>query len=132
MANVNPTDPFGMWRDLLAQWESSLNALGNQAMGSDEFGRSMSRVSSLSLAMQQMMSDMMSRAQTAANLPTRADIVGLSERLRVIEETLNRVAAVVDRLAEVDHAQRAAAARPPRTRKPPGEAAPPEAGRPRE
>ena len=132
MANVNPADPFGMWRDLLAQWENSLNALGNQAMGSDEFSRSMSRVSGLSLAMQQMMSDMMGRAQTAANLPTRADIVALSERLRVIEETLNRVAAVVDRLAEADHAQRAAAARPPRTRKPPGGAPPPEAGRPRE
>ncbi|MGH8675725.1 MAG: hypothetical protein ACREVG_15620 [Burkholderiales bacterium] len=132
MANANPTDPFGMWRDLIAQWENSVNALGNQAMGSDDFGRSMSQVSSLSLAMQQMMSDMMGRAQAAANLPTRTDIVGLSERLRVIEETLNRVAAVVDRLAETDHAQRAAAGRPPRTRKPPGGAAPPEGEQPRE
>ena len=121
MSTPGPTDPFGAWREMLAQWEKSMNSLGNQAMTSDPFGQSMSQMTGLSLAMQQTMGEMMTRAQTAANLPTRADIVAISERLRTIEETLNRLASAVDRLSAGEHgAGGGAAARPARTRKPPG------------
>ena len=119
MSTPNPADPFAAWRDMLAQWEKNMNALGNQAMGTDQFGQSMGQVTSLSLAMQQAMADMMTRAQMAANMPTRADIVAISERLQVIEQTLNRLAQVVDRLAAGETASTSTTGRPARTRKPP-------------
>jgi LPS O-antigen subunit length determinant protein (WzzB/FepE family) len=120
MSTPGPTDPFAAWRELLAQWEKNANVLGNQTLSTDQFGQSMSQVTSLSLAMQQMMGDMMTRAQAAANMPTRADIVAISERLQAIEQTLNRLAQAVDRLAAGDAAPGGATGRPARTRKPPG------------
>jgi hypothetical protein len=119
MTTPNPADPFSAWREMLAQWEKNANALGNQAMGSDQFAQSMGQVTSLSLAMQQMMGEMMARAQAAANLPTRTDIVAISERLQVIEQTLSRLAAAVERLAAGEPAPGTSTGRPARTRKPP-------------
>src|SRR5262245_29385319 len=121
MSAPSPVDPFAAWRDMLAQWEKNVNALGNQAMGTDQFGKSMGQVTALSLAMQQMMADMMTRAQTAANMPTRADIVAISERLQGIEQTLNRLAQLVDRIAAGGSAPAGAATRPARTCQPPPE-----------
>jgi hypothetical protein len=122
MTKPPSTDPFSMWRDIVSQWEKSTNELGNKAMGSEEFSSSMNKAASLSLALQQMTGEAMARYQTAANLPTRADIVSIGERLRAIEETLGRVAAAVDRLAAADSVAAAAPVRPRRTRRPPGEA----------
>ena len=119
MATPNPADPFAAWRDLLAHWEKNMNALGNQAMNTDQFGQSMGQVTTMSLAMQQMLADMMTRAQAAANLPTRADILAISERLQAIEQTLNRLAQVVERLAAGEAAGSGTTRRPARTRKPP-------------
>jgi hypothetical protein len=119
MSTPNPADPFAAWRDLLAQWEKNMNALGHQAMTTDQFGQSMGQVTAMSLAIQQTMADLMSRAQAAANMPTRADIVAIGERLQVIEQTLNRLAQVVDRLAAGEAAGTSTTGRPARTRKPP-------------
>jgi hypothetical protein len=119
MANPNPTDPITMWRDFVAQWEKSVNTLSNQAMGTSEFAGSMNKAASLTYAMQQMMGDVIGRYQTAANLPSRADITALGERLMAIEATLTRVAAIVERMPIAGEAPSPRGAMPPRTRKPP-------------
>ncbi|HJQ57318.1 MAG TPA: hypothetical protein VJ890_10450 [Vineibacter sp.] len=122
MANSTPTDPIAMWRDFVSQWEKSVNQLSNQTMGTPEFSGTMNKAAGLSYALQQTMSDMLSRYQTAANMPTRADISAIGERLLAMEATLNRVAAIIERMPIAGEAPSTRTALPPRTRKPPSRA----------
>jgi hypothetical protein len=115
MAEQTNLDPLGLWRDMLGQWERGLNSVANQAMGSDEFSRAMHQVTSLGLRMQQSVGEAMEKSLRALNLPSRGDLIAISERIGRIEETL----------ARIESAQNAAQPapadkpRPARTRQPP-------------
>jgi|HubBroStandDraft_5_1064220.scaffolds.fasta_scaffold613656_2 hypothetical protein len=115
MAEQTNLDPLGLWRDMLGQWERGLNSVANQAMGSDEFSRAMHQVTSLGLRMQQTVGETMEKSLRALNLPSRGDLIAISERIGRIEEAL----------ARIESAQNAAQPapsdkpRPARTRQPP-------------
>ena len=115
MAEQPNLDPLGLWRDMLGQWERGLNSVANQAMGSDEFSRAMHQVTSLGLRMQQTMGETMNKSLQALNLPSRGDLVALSERLGRIEETLARIEAGASTQATAPPT----VPKPPRTRQPP-------------
>jgi SMC interacting uncharacterized protein involved in chromosome segregation len=117
MAEQPSLDPTSLWRDMLTQWERGLNSVANQTMGSNEFSRAMHQVTALSLRMQQTAGEAMSKSLQAMNLPTRTDILALSERIGRIEETLARLEAALPR--EAADTAKPAAPRPPRTRQPP-------------
>lgn len=120
MTNPISTDPTVIWRDLVAQWEKNVNELGHRVMGSDEFNRSMNQANSVSLALQQTMGDFVGRYLTTLNLPNRADITALGERLQTIERTINRLAGLIEQQAGASQAATAdAVPRPPRTKTPP-------------
>ena len=114
------SDPLAPWRDLVNQWEKGINTLANTTMGSDQFSGSVNTAMNLSLRMQQKMSEVMATYLTTLNLPSKADITAVSERLASIEARLDQIAS----LAET--AVRAMATTtdrvdvsPPRTKKPP-------------
>jgi len=121
------SDPLAPWRDLVNQWEkaintlaNTINTLANTTMGSDQFSGSVNTAMNLSLRMQQKMSEAMATYLTTLNLPSKADITAVSERLASIEARLDQIAS----LAET--AVRAMATTtdrvdvsPPRTKKPP-------------
>jgi len=115
MAEQTNLDPLGLWRDMLGQWERGLNSVANQAMGSDEFSRAMHQVTSLGLRMQQSVGEAMEKSLRALNLPSRGDLIAISERIGRIEETLARIesAQSTAQPALVDKP------RPARTRQPP-------------
>jgi hypothetical protein len=110
-------DPMGLWRDMLTQWERGLNNIANHAMGSDEFSRAMHQITSLSLRMQQTAGEAMSKSLQAMNLPTRTDLITLSERVARIEDTLARLEAKLTAPPPAHAAE--APTKPPRTRQPP-------------
>jgi hypothetical protein len=91
MAEQTNLDPLGLWRDMLGQWERGLNSVANQAMGSDEFSRAMHQVTSLGLRMQQTVGETMEKSLRALNLPSRGDLIAISERIGRIEEALARI-----------------------------------------
>jgi hypothetical protein len=135
MAERSTTDPAAIWRELVSQWEKGVNEIANKTMGSAEFSRVMNQATSGSLGLQQSLGDLIGKYLTALNLPSRAEMVSIAERLTAIEATLNRVAMVVERLdpnAPADAAERGA--RPPRTKRAPRrtseEAPPPGAEKP--
>jgi hypothetical protein len=115
MAEQPNLDPLGLWREMLGQWERGLNSVANQAMGSDEFSRAMHQVTSLGLRMQQTMGEAMDKSLRALNLPSRGDLVAITERIGRIEETLARIESAMRPAGEAP----ASAPRPPRTRQPP-------------
>lgn len=126
-------DPLTMWRDWVTQSENQWNAFFNQAMATDEFSQTMGRFMDVYVNMQKTMNDVMGRYLTAANLPTRTDILALGDRLAAIEERLigleangARAAAAGGKATAAAGAKPTAAAapgkRPARTRKPPAKA----------
>ncbi len=129
MADPASIDPFALWRDFTSQLEKRANELANQATESDQFTGVMNKAMSASLVAKKTANEMTNRYLSAMNLPSRADIDALGERLRMIEERLIGMSAVLDRLAgpKVAGAAGLPTIGPSRTRKPPPEtlAAPP-------
>jgi hypothetical protein len=113
MAEKPNLDPLSLWREMLGQWERGLNSVANQAMGSDEFSRAMHQVTAMSLRMQQTVGDAFGKSLQAMNLPSRADLISIAERLSRIEARLDEMAAAQATPPAASPTQ------PPRTRRPP-------------
>ncbi|MBX9590795.1 MAG: hypothetical protein K2X43_15910 [Hyphomonadaceae bacterium] len=122
-----PFDPLALWRDMLAKWESSFNDAANQNMASPEFSRFMNQAMGMSVRMHQTMGELMGKYLTAMNMPSRADLVAISERLQSIEDQLARISAAVERGSAGAPAEAKPYARPPRTKRPHGLNGPPPA-----
>jgi hypothetical protein len=106
----------------MTQSETRLNAIFNEVMATDGFGRVMGVLTKALVSMQKSMTEGMERYFTALSLPTRSDVVDLGERLSMIESRLLAIESNLARMAGPDlHAgeSRAVTKRPPRTRKPP-------------
>ncbi len=108
---------MALWRDLLGQWEKSVNTLANQTMGSEEYSRSMNGAMGVTLKMQESMKDVMATYLANMNLPSRVDFTRLDERVQGIEGRLDRIIALLERGALGGPAPATPAApRPPRTK----------------
>lgn len=112
-------DPAAIWRDMVAQWEKGFNEFANKAMGTEEFSRSMNQATKMTLQAQQSMGDLMAKYLTALNLPTRADIMAIAERVQAIEESLVRIAEAMDRRVGDGQQTIRNTRKPPRTKRPP-------------
>ena len=113
-----PLDPLGIWRDMLNQWEQGLNRLSTEAMQSSESARLMNQAMALSLRFQQGMTEMTARYMQAMGLPTRSDVLAIGERLKAMEDRLQTLSTAGEKAAGPPPGE----SRPPRTKKPPGEA----------
>ena len=115
-----PFDPFAMWREAVSKFESQANSSLNSAMGTEEFAQFMGKATGLSLGLQNAVNDLMGRYLSALNLPSRADITALGERLQAIEDTLARLADTQERSGSNSIGARSIdAPRPAKTKKPP-------------
>jgi hypothetical protein len=127
MADASSKDPSAVWRDLVSQWEKGFNTLANQTMASDEFSNSANQSMSLALKLQQATATTMASYLATLNLPSRADVTALGERLHAMEGYLSRIAVALESAppAAAKTAPRSVRARttkpakPPRTKQPP-------------
>ncbi|MEW6642376.1 MAG: hypothetical protein AB1586_17855 [Pseudomonadota bacterium] len=115
-------DPAEIWRTYLAELEKGFNAFANQAMGSREFSRAMNQAGGATFGAQKTLGDLMERYLSSMNLPSRAQLVNMGERLQAIEGQLAEIKILLQRV----HGDSAAAPagltslpKPPRTRQPP-------------
>src|SRR5829696_5503356 len=118
------TDPAQMWQSFLGDMEKQFNSFSNQAMGSQEFSRMMGQMTGASAGARKAFGDFMEKYLAAMNLPSRAELVDLGERLHSIEGRLNDIMALLQKVhSDVVATDQAAsgAPRPPRTKRPPSQ-----------
>ena len=128
---------MALWRDMLSQWETNVNALANKTMATDEYSSSMHGAMGGMLKLQDTMKQFMTTYLATANLPSRAEVLAIAERIGGLESRLDRITALLERIADAPRgdagattASPAATApaaaparpRPPRTKNPPVDA----------
>ncbi|MBV8851377.1 MAG: hypothetical protein JOZ16_17535 [Methylobacteriaceae bacterium] len=112
-------DPATSFRELVSQWEKGINEFASKTMNSDEFSQAMNKATTASTSMQHQLGELIGRYLTTLNLPSRAEMVNIAERLQAIETSLHRVSTQLDKLAGSAGAGGAPGSSPPRTKRPP-------------
>jgi len=120
-------DPLAPWRDLVAQWEKNVNALANRTMATDEYSSSMHGAMGATLKMQETLREVMAAYLANANLPSRSEVLAIAERIGGVEARLDRMNALLERIASARESGGAVEPparppRPPRTKSPPSTA----------
>src|SRR5476649_1927964 len=116
-------DPVAMWQSMIGEMEKGFNSFANQAMTSPEFSKVMNQVGGVTAGAQKQLGELMEKYLVSMNLPSRAQMVGMAERIQSIEGQLNEIRALLHQVHNNYSAPEggyAAAPRPPRTKRPPG------------
>lgn len=119
-------DPFDLFRGVAARLERGLEQAADLGVSSSGFTRMMHRALDASLLARRLSTQLQDGLLGALNLPTRADVLRLGERLQALED---RIIALSADLTARERPHRAmvnmvALPAPPRTKKPPQAAAP--------
>jgi hypothetical protein len=115
-------DPVALWQHMIGEMEKGFNSFANQAMASPEFSKVVNQVGGVTAGAQKQLSDLMEKYLLGLNLPSRAQMVGMAERLTAIEGQLNEIKALLHQMRGDSAAPGRtypAAPRPPRTKRPP-------------
>ena len=88
-----PTDPMGLFRDMVTQWEKMANDYGGQFLARPETAELMHKATAANLQVQGAMQGAMEKVLGAANMPTKTQVEALGERLSSVEATLARIEA---------------------------------------
>src|SRR5215469_14823167 len=113
-------DPLALWQKMIGDMEKHLNAFANQAMTLPEFSQFINQAGGLAAGSQKQFGDLIEKYLLVMNLPSRAQLVALAERLLAIEGQLNNINEQLQQMQK-DAPQTSASGptRPPRTRRPP-------------
>jgi hypothetical protein len=115
-------DPVALWQTMIGEMEKGFNAFANQAMASPQFSKAVNQVGGATAGAQKQLGDLMEKYLVGMNLPSRAQMVSMAERLQSIEGQLNEIKALLHQLHNNPAAPEggtAGAPKPPRTRRPP-------------
>jgi len=138
-------DPVAVWQKMIGEMEKGFNAFANQAMASPEFSKVVNQVGGVSAGAQKQLGDMMEKYLVSMNMPSRAQMIGMAERLQSMEGQLSEIKGLLEQLIKSSSVKQtpqaattpgaaavapmtppATAPRPPRTKRPPS--APPADG----
>ena len=115
-------DPFALWRKMLGEMEKGFNTFANQAMTSPQFSKAMNQAGGVTVGAQKQLGNLMERYLLAMNMPSRAQMVEMAERLQSIEGHLNDIKALLQQMsvnaAPPPQPAAIAAPKPPRTKRP--------------
>ena len=114
-------DPAVIWQTMIGEMEKGFNSFAGKAMESPEFSKIMNQVGGVTAGAQKQLGEMMEKYLVSMNLPSRAQMVGMAERIQGIEGQLNEIKAM---LQQVHHNSLSPESgigtpRPPRTKQPP-------------
>ena len=112
-------DPAAIWQNMVGEMEKGFNAFANQAMASPEFSKLVNQVGGVSAGAQKQLGELMEKYLVTMNLPSRAQMVSMAERLQSIEGQLNEIKALLHQVQAGTSDKYPAAPKPPRTRRPP-------------
>jgi SMC interacting uncharacterized protein involved in chromosome segregation len=114
-------DPVAIWQNMIGEMEKGFNSFANQAMASPEFSKVMNQVGGATAGAQKQLGDLMEKYLVTMNLPSRAQMVSMAERLQSIEGQLNEIKALLHQVHNNSGAPAGgyATPKPPRTKRPP-------------
>ena len=114
-------DPVAIWHTMIGEMEKGFNSFATRAMESPEFSKVVNQVGGVSAGAQKQFGEMMEKYLVGMNLPSRAQMVGMAERLQGIEDQLNEIKAMLHRMQGDSDTSGgfSATPRPPRTKRPP-------------
>jgi SMC interacting uncharacterized protein involved in chromosome segregation len=113
-------DPVAIWQNMIGEMEKGFNSFANKAMESPEFSKVVNQVGGVTAGAQKQLGEMMEKYLAGMNLPSRAQMVGMAERLQSIETQLNEIKALLQQNnAAARGGLSPAAPKPPRTKRPP-------------
>ena len=114
------SDPVALWQQMIGEMEKGFNAFANQTMTSPEFSKAMNQAGGASAGAQKQFGDFMEKYLLNMNLPSRAQMIGMAERLQNIENQLNEIKVMLQQMnAGNAPSVYSGAPRPPRTKRPP-------------
>ena len=116
------TDPAAIWQNMVGEMEKGFNSFASQALASPEFSKLVNQVGGASAGAQKQFGELMEKYLVSMNLPSRAQMVSMAERLQSIEGQLNEIKALLHQVhgnSSAPESGCAGAPRPPRTKRPP-------------
>jgi hypothetical protein len=127
------SDPVALWQKMIGEMEKGFNAFANQTMSSPEFSKAMNQAGNASAGAQKQFGDFMEKYLLNMNLPSRAQMIGMAERLQNIEGQLNEIKAMLVQMNAGAAPSGYTTPRPPRTKRPPtpSSSTPPPPGEPK-
>jgi SMC interacting uncharacterized protein involved in chromosome segregation len=114
-------DPVAMWQNMIGEMEKGFNSFAAQAMQSPEFSKVMNQVGGATAGAQKQLGEWMEKYLVSMNLPSRAQMVGMAERLQSIESQLNEIKAMLTQMGKATGVAvgGASSQMPARTKRPP-------------
>ena len=116
------SDPVALWQNMIGEMEKGFNAFANQAMASPQFSKAVNQMGGATAGAQKQLGELMEKYLVAMNMPSRAQMIGMAERLQSIEGQLNEIRAMLQqmqRASGINDDGSSGAPRPPRTKRPP-------------
>jgi hypothetical protein len=99
--------------------EKGFNALAGQAMASPQFSKVVNQVGGATAGAQKQFGELMEKYLLSMNLPSRAQMVGMAERLQSIEGQLSEIKVMLHQMQGSRAAGSSQMPKPPRTKRPP-------------
>lgn len=91
MSNADNLDPIRIWRDWFVKSEKMWSDTLTEAMGNEKFSSGMGRYVHEALHTHRMFSEAMGQYLANLNIPSRADILDMGDRLAHVEDTLSQI-----------------------------------------
>ena len=107
---------MSMFRDVVNQWEKLANEYGSQFLARPEAAQAMHSVTAAGLQVQNVVQDAMAKVLSAANMPSKAEIETIGQRLTAVEASLARIELMLS--ASAGATAQPARPKPTRGRKP--------------
>ncbi len=123
MANESIPDPSAQLQEWVTKWEREFNKYANRIMGTDEFSKSINQIQNLQLEFQRMVAEFMSKQLANLNMPSRDDLMKISEELRNLDHRMARIEGLLGKPTKDAKSPAKKSARPARTKKPPSSTA---------
>jgi hypothetical protein len=116
------SDPLALWQQMIGEMEKGFNAFANKTMTSPEFSKVMNQAGGVTAGAQKQFGELIEKYLVSVNLPSRAQMVGMAERLQTIESQLNEIKAMLHQMnaaAGAPSGEPTGVPRPPRSKRPP-------------
>src|SRR6201993_1897379 len=91
-------DPVALWQNMIGEMEKGFNAFANQAMASPQFSKAVNQMGGATAGAQKQLGELMEKYLLAMNMPSRAQMIGMAERLQSIEGQLNEIKAMLQQM----------------------------------